>query len=436
MKNCLKPSEQPRFLLLIMLILFIAGCGEVATETTVQRQPAEFEAQEALWINWPPVDHKEGFSNEAVMLEVIEAVTAAGQEVRIAAFDDEIEGRAQNAVSGSISDPSLVTFHRVPYYEWWVRDTGPAFVITEENELAAVNFRFDAWGYTTPDDEEIYVDKIFARELGLYLEMPVIESELISEGGNREVNGLGTLVLTAAVEEGRNPDWTREEMEAEFRRVLGVSNVIWLEEGLVEDQHTFLGPITLKDGTEAYTVVTTNGHIDEFARFADENTILLGYIPEEDMEGDAVAQENHRRMEENYEILRSSTDQYGNPLNIVRMPLTKPLVYTMNPGDYVYDYIRTLDYADGHRFPDGEEISVVAAASYLNFVITPNVIVGQKYWQEGMDPLIRQRDEEARAVLEEVFPGREVVMVNPIAVNLGGGGLHCVTLHQPLKPEF
>jgi agmatine deiminase len=434
MNNCSRLPERRYLLIIVLLMLFVGGCTEVATETAVLRQPAEFERQEALWINWPPVEHKTGFSNEEVMLQVIEAVTSAGQQVRIAAFDEELEERARNAVKETVSNPGRVTFHRVPYYEWWVRDTGPAFVITEDNELAAVNFRFDAWGYTTSDDEEIYVDKIFARELGRYLDMPVIESELVSEGGNREVNGLGTLVLTAAVEEGRNPDWTRREMEAEFRRVLGVSNVIWLEEGLVEDQHTFLGPITLKDGTEAYTVVTTNGHIDEFARFADENTILLGYIPEDDLEGDAVARENHRRMEENYEILRNATDQYGNPFNIVRMPLTKPLVYTMNPGDYVYDYIRTLDYEGGHVFPDGEEIHVVAAASYLNFVITPEVVIGQKYWEEGMDPVIRERDEEALRILESVFPGRKVVMVNPIAVNLGGGGLHCVTLHQPLRP--
>ncbi|MCC5941310.1 MAG: agmatine deiminase family protein [Balneolaceae bacterium] len=424
--------------LIICAFLFLQGCADQqipGTEILVQRQPAEFEDQEALWINWPPVEHKTGMSNEEVMLQVIEAVAESGQEIRIAVFDEEMKDRAQNMIDEAITSPGMVSIHIVPYYEWWVRDTGPAFVELQSGEMAVVNFRFDAWGYTTPDDEEIQVDAEFARNLGQYLNMPVIESELISEGGNREVNGRGTLMLTAAVEEGRNPDWSREEMESEFERLLGVTNVIWLEEGIIDDQHTFLGPLMTHEGVEAYTVVTTNGHIDEFARFLDERTILLGYIPEEDLEGDPIARENHQRMEVNYEILRNSTDQDGNPFEIIRMPLTRSLVHTMNPGDYVYDYISTLDYADGHEFPVGEEIHVIAAASYLNFVITPGVVIGQKYWEEGMDSIIRERDEEARQILEQVYPDREVVMVNAIPVNLGGGGLHCVTLHQPVSRE-
>ncbi len=424
--------------LILCALLFIQGCADQrlpGVEITVQRQPAEFEELEALWINWPPVDHKQGMSNEEVMLQVIEAVTESGLEVRIAAFDDDLKQRARNQVQDHITSYNLVSYHIVPFYEWWVRDTGPAFVELETGEMAVVNFRFDAWGYLSPDDEDAQIDADFARNVGMHLNMPVIESELISEGGNREVNGKGTLMLTAAVEEGRNPGWAREEMEAEFERLLGVSNVIWLEEGIIDDQHTFLGPLMTHEGVEAYTVLTTNGHIDEFARFVDERTILLGYIPEEDLEGDPIAQENHLRMERNYEILRNSTDQDGNPFEIIRMPLTRSLVHTMQPGDYVYDIISTLDYTDGNEFPIGEEVYVIAAASYLNFVITPSVIIGQKYWEDGMDPVIRERDEEARQILEQVFPDRNVVMINAVPVNLGGGGLHCVTLHQPVSGE-
>jgi len=436
MKNCsLSDIKQLRPLLTTLLLLFLViGCTDDSTtvdDLLIDRQPAEFEDHETLWINWPPVEHKQGLSNEMVMLEVINAVTSEDQTVSISAFDRELKERAREMVEEHADRMDLISFHLIPFYEWWVRDTGPAFVLTNNSEMAVVNFRFDAWGYTTPDDEEIQVDTEFAREMGYYLDMPVIESELISEGGNREVNGKGTLVLTAKVEEERNPGWSRDEMEEELERLLGVTNVIWLEEGLIEDQHTFLGPLQTHDGKEAYTVVTTNGHIDEFARFADEQTILLGYIPEEDLEDDPIAQENHQRMETNYEILSDAVDQDGNPFEIVRIPLTRTMTYTMNPGDYVYDYISTLDYEGGHEFPVGDEIHVIAAASYLNFVITPKVVVGQKYWEEGMDTVVRDRDKETEEILQSVFPDRKIVMVNPIPVNLGGGGLHCVTLHQP-----
>lgn len=74
---------------------------------------------------------------------------------------------------------------------------------------------------------------------------------MISEGGNREVNGKGTLTTTESVEMDRNPTMTKKEMEAEYERLLGVQKTIWLKQGLVDDNHTFLGPITTKDGTKA-----------------------------------------------------------------------------------------------------------------------------------------------------------------------------------------
>jgi agmatine deiminase len=223
---------------------------------------------------------------------------------------------------------------------------------------------------------------------------------------------------------------TKAAMESEYHRLLGVKKVIWLKHGLLEDSHTFLGPLDTNTNAKAYTVVTTNGHVDEFARFINDSTILLANVDGKDLE-DPIAKENHKRMEENFKILSESTDQDGNPFNIIRMPLSETILTTMSPGDYVYDYIKTLDYLDGSQFPSGDTITVVAAASYLNFIITNKVIVGQKYWREGMPEEFKRRDEEAKTILQGVFPNRAVVMLDAVAVNLGGGGLHCISMHQP-----
>jgi len=418
--------------LMLILPVFMAGCSEQNTygdTLVVVRQAAEFEDQTATWISWPQMEHKMGMSNEAVVLEMIAALTRADQQVRIAIPDSAALQRASSTVNQHIDQHELVSYYVVDHYEWWIRDTGPAFVETADGGRAVVNFRFNAWGYADAADPDIQADAALARNLAKQLGYPVIESQMISEGGNREVNGRGTLMLSAATEENRNPHMSREEMEAEFARVLGVSNVIWLEEGLYEDDHTFMGPKTLADGSNAYTVVTTLGHVDEFARFVDESTILLAVVPEEDLH-DPIARENHRRMEVNYEILRNATDQDGNPFRIIRVPLNQKLVFTMQPGDYVYEFISTLDYLDGSVFPIGEPVQVIAAASYLNFTITPGVILAQKFGTPD-DPVNTLRDAEVQRIMAEVFPGREVVMIYPVAVNLGGGGLHCVTLHQP-----
>ena len=102
----------------------------------------------------------------------------------------------------------------------------------------------------------------------------------------------------------------------------------------------------------------------------------------------------------------------------------------MKPGDSVYDFISTLEYEDGSVFPQGEEVPVIAAASYLNFLISDKVIIGQKYWKEGKDLAIKARDEQVKGILQEIFPKRNVIMLDALAINFGGGGIHCISMHE------
>lgn len=148
------------------------------------------------------------------------------------------------------------------------------FVETNQKTFAIADFNFNSWGYADTLDVEPKRKKCMMFGLQKHFKLPVISSSMISEGGNREVNGKGTLITSEAVEKGRNPNMSKLQMEAEYKRLLG-TKVIWLKQGLVEDDHTFLGPITTADGTKAYTVVTTNGHVDEFVRFVNDSTILF-----------------------------------------------------------------------------------------------------------------------------------------------------------------
>lgn len=55
------------------------------------------------------------------------------------------------------------------------------------------------------------------------------------------------------------------------------------------------------------------------------------------------------------------------------------------------------------------------------------IVLGQRYYHEGMDPVIKEKDEQAERVLQECFPDRKVVMIDSFALNLMGGGVHCWT---------
>tara|TARA_R110000796_G_scaffold47977_8_gene115189 strand:- start:4543 stop:5826 length:1284 start_codon:yes stop_codon:yes gene_type:complete len=416
----------------ILFSVLILSCSspKKSDQLLVVNQPAEFESQEAIWLIWPSTDHKEGESVEQVTLAIVEALLG-DIDIVITCKDKELLAHAQENLKKHFRELPKLKLLVVPSIEIWARDMGPIFVETDQNTLAIADFNFNSWGYSDTLNIDTKTEELYDERVAKHFNLPVISSAMISEGGNREVNGRGTLITTEAVEIDRNPHMTKAEMESEYKRLLGVKKIIWLKQGLVEDDHTFLGPITTLDGHSAYTVVTTNGHVDEFARFVNDSTILMAKVDSVEY-NDPIAWENHKRMEENYKILSGSTDQDGKPFTIIRMPLPGTIFSTMNPGDYVYEYIKTLDYRNGSTFPNGEPIKVMAALSYLNFIITNKVVIGQSCWREGMPDELKLKDENAAQILQSVFPDRKIIMIDALAVNLGGGGIHCISMHQPL----
>ena len=57
----------------------------------------------------------------------------------------------------------------------------------------------------------------------------------------------------------------------------------------------------------------------------------------------------------------------------------------------------------------------------------------QKYCREGISSeKVREKDAQAKAVLESsCFPGRRVIPIDAFALNVLGGGIHCLTRNVP-----
>ncbi len=151
-----------------------------------------------------------------------------------------------------------------------------------------VNWTFNAWGGKYPElMEDTRIPLAMNREMELPLFTP---PGIVLEGGSIEVNGCGTVITTEACllnPPNRNPDLTREEVEAYLEAYLGAGHVIWLKQGGIAGDDT-------------------DGHVDDIVRFVNPTTVLCALEENEDDENYAVLQEN-------YEILLSSTDQDGNP---------------------------------------------------------------------------------------------------------------------------
>jgi len=406
------------------------------------RFPAEFEPQESVWMGWPTYENKAGWSIEDLHVQIwaalaptvfIDVAVNPDNKDRGFSYDDQIK-KIQELMAKYHVPANKVRFHKMVHEDVWWRDMGPIYVVNGKNQLEIADFSFNGWGYEPNTSDysvaEEKVDENVAKESGL----KTISSKMVSEGGNREFNGKGTMMAVEVVEKQRNPHMNKAQMEAEYKRLLGVTNVIWLPYGRFDDDLTFKSKLPNEKGVkEIYTVITTGGHMDEHTRFATPNKILYTAISDEDAKKDPIAAENKRRMEANLKVLQNAKDQDGNKFELVPMPSAPAIYETLKPGDGVYDYLVSNDSTKMQNpIAKDKPIKVILASSYLNFLISNKVVVAQKFWKPGCPESWKALDKKAADILQNAFPDRKIVTIDPRAINIGGGGIHCNTQQKPL----
>ncbi|MDP4182227.1 MAG: agmatine deiminase family protein [Bacillota bacterium] len=354
------------------------------------RFPAEFEKQQAIWMQWPSEVYNQG--SHPVNPVIINIIKAFDPYIRVnvMARDAAEIVQIKNLLKSSGYNGTNAHFYEINHYSIWTRDVGPIFVKNNLNKLNVVDFGFNNYsrdGDTVYINTENAVDRLVAQKFNL----PVINTRLISEGGAIESNGKGTLMVTESVALKRNPSMTKQQIENEYKRVLGVKKIVWLKKGLAEDDRI------------------TSGHINEIARFSSPNTILLAQVLPNDRYVDSYSNESYLRLEENYNILRNSTDQDGKPFRIIRIPMP-PTVY-QRPNE------------------EGK----IPIRSYLNYAVTNGAVLMQTYWKPGLSSALRDTENGVKDIFKGVFPNRNIIGINAENVNLWGGGIHCITQHMPAE---
>jgi agmatine deiminase len=383
--------------------------------------PGEFEEQEYIWLTWYDDGWFGGEPFSTTALAVMKEITPHVKVRLLYGEDYAVEGtrreekevlrsRIVDRLHQDGIDTSRVELFYYPKPIGSIQDPGPFFLVSNKGRLAVADYDYDV----TPDRRAEALDRYVAEQLGL----PVIESDLVSEGGNRQSNGKGTLLLVESVELDRNPGLSRDQIEAEHKRVLGARKVIWLKQGLKEEQWG-----RLENGIWG---IGTDGHIDTFCRFAGPNTILLAEVSEEERDSDPVLRESYERMEENYRILKNATDQDGNPFQIIRVPIADLMTKTVR-----YDSLRTAEKSWFEGARPGEEIMFYLTAGYMNFIIANDVVVTSKYWKEGLPESVQRKDQQAKETLQRAFRGRHIVQIDAMPIHHDGAGLHCHSRNQP-----
>lgn len=400
------------------------------------RYAGEFEEQEAVIVGWPRIIQPvKGMFTEGVMVQVVKALIGQVEKVIVNCGWPGTYDRCRELLTESGVDLKDITITQMPDMMHWARDYGPDIMKNDKGEMRLVHFRFDMYGMGEEDSEMSTLCHKYAphmaAELGCF---DIVSSCLISEGGDKEFNGAGVMMAIEETEVAkRNGSMTRDEVEAEFKRVFNLKKVIWLPKCHWEEEPSTIGVLDYVDGKPVYRSGSANGHIDELARFVDKNTVLLLEVDEEEAKSLESARITKERCDMAYEVLKNETNAEGTPLNIIRIPAPIPEYVVTTPEDwtnrtwgrrFAENEAALLD--DGTPMPEGE-IIMQPAMSYINYLVCNRVVIAQCYWREGKPEAIRQRDEEAMAALRKAYPGRTIVPIYSMDLNIRGGGIHCAT---------
>ncbi|MHB8502854.1 MAG: agmatine deiminase family protein [Candidatus Acidiferrales bacterium] len=338
--------------------------------------PAEWHPHEATWLSWPHelTDWPGKFAPIPWAFAEIVRHLSQVERVYLVVENREAESRVGAILKKSGANLSAVDFFRIPTDRGWMRDSGPICVKNSSGEIAYTHWRFNGW--TKYDNHK--KDAVVVSQANKKLKRRVWQPEhkgrrVVLEGGSIDVNGLGTLLATEecllSKTQERNPAFTREDYAEIFKNYLGITNVIWLKNGIAGDD--------------------THGHVDDLARFVDPTTVIT--VVENDS-SDA----NYASLQENLALLKQMKDQDGRSLRIETLPMPAPV------------------YFDGQRLP----------ASYANFYIANKIVLVPTFNDLN--------DRVALNTLAKLFPDRKVVGIACRDLVLGLGTLHCMTQQQPI----
>ncbi|MFE4257295.1 agmatine deiminase family protein [Streptomyces sp. NPDC056883] len=333
-----------------------------------RRLGAEWESHARTFMSWPALESVWEDDLPRVREDIARVARAVAEyePVVLMARPDQ-QDAAQQACGSKVEVIPLAVD------DLWARDSVPVFV-EESGKVLGVDFNFNGWGNKQEHGNDALIGASLLQKYGI----PRDKAPLIAEGGSFETDGEGTLLITESsiVNDNRNRGKTRDQIEAELKKLLGIEKVIWLKGVRGED--------------------ITDAHVDSLVRFTAPGVILLDRA----FPG-TPADSWSRSSDQAKSVLSKATDARGRSFEVIDLPQPNPDRIT----GYSKDFLST----------------------YANFYIANDAVVMPQFGD-------KQADDRARGILQEHFPKRDIVPVKIDTIATGGGGIHCATHDQPGKP--
>ena len=349
------------------------------------RMPGEFEHHNGCYIIWPERPDNWRFGAKPAQHVFVKVANAIAKHEKVTV----VVSAAQYDNARTML-PDNVKIVEMANNDSWIRDCGATFVVNDKEEVRGVKWQFNAWGglidglyFPWDRDNQIAYKMCEVEEKDVY-----DNEEFILEGGSIHVDGEGTLITTeeCLLSAGRNANMTREEIENHLKEYLNLEKIIWLKNGIYNDE--------------------TNGHVDNICNFVRPGVVVLAWTDDESDPQYAISKEN-------LEILENSVDAKGRKIEVHKLRVPKPITITKDESFWVDSVNGTLPREEGDRL----------AASYVNYYTANNAIVMPVF----KDPA----DEEAVKTLQGLYPGYTIETVYAREILLGGGNIHCITQQVP-----
>ena len=342
-------------------------------ETQV-RTPAEWLEQKTIWLSFPhnklhlnsklaSEPDKDGLTLMKEFFWRFIDIVLDYQDIKLLFDTEAMLMENIDKLTSFAAKPFKLISLVIPNNDIWIRDFGPIFAIDKETEeKIVVDFAFNAWGEKFPPWDK---DNVLPAKVGELEGLSVKSYDKFLEGGAIDYSEKGYLLTTrqCVLNTNRNKNFTEKDFEELMFNALGIKQVIWLNKGIANDH--------------------TDGHVDNTARFIDDERVVLSYT-------ENPASPNYEISKENFKTLEAFSD-----LEVIKLPLPEPEGF----------------------------LEKALAYSYANFVFLNGAIIVPTY--------NCPQDQQAIDILQKLFPDRKVIGFDSSLVIQQGGSLHCMS-----KQEF
>jgi len=360
--------------------------------TTEQNQYTllpEWAKQSGVMLTWPHADSDWApflTQVEPVFLEITEAI--ARREKVLISVDSAAKKEEILTYFAERDLAHQLAIYILPTNDTWARDHGPITVLKSSLETPTnvgtaeaetnfsgkahlLNFTFNGWGNKFDAALDTRINDNLAQQNAFAAGIETID--LVLEGGSIEADGFGTLLTTSEclLAPTRNPDLSKDQIEALLTEKFGLKRILWLDHGYLAGDDT-------------------DSHVDTLARLCDAHTIA--YVQSDDPED-----EHYQALQAMEAQLKTFVDYQGKPYKLVPLPMAQACYSE-----------------EGDRLP----------STYANFLIINNAVLLPTYGDQ-------EKDTQAINQIKIAFPNHEVIAINCRPIVEQYGSLHCLTMQLP-----